>query len=109
MDSCLESYICSYCQLSRQFNMLYNNEPAVHFPICLLVSFLDSTVTNVVGCLFLLTLRQNIRKRFGIRGSTLQDVCVSCWCAPCALQQQLLELTSLGMFPGACFYAVAPL
>jgi Cys-rich protein (TIGR01571 family) len=36
--------------------------------------------------------REEIRERYGIRGSSLNDCCISAWCRPCALTQERREI-----------------
>jgi len=36
--------------------------------------------------------REEMRERYGIRGSAVGDCCVSAWCRPCALAQERREI-----------------
>ncbi|CCW68011.1 unnamed protein product [Phytomonas sp. Hart1] len=103
-NSCLEANFCFYCQLSRQHNMLYNLTPQIDIPMCVLTAFLDYATISCFSFFFQFSLRRNIRQRYGIKGNVLKDCLSTYLCGPCALQQQLLEMTSQGSFPGATFY-----
>ncbi|KAG5496604.1 hypothetical protein JIQ42_03434 [Leishmania sp. Namibia] len=107
MDSCLECYFCSVCQLSRQYNMFYHSKPELHLPVCLLVAGLNMAG---VPSTFVLeyVMRSDIRRRYGIEGNLVIDCCVSWLCWPCAVQQQFLEMTSLGLCPGMSMCCVDP-
>lgn len=107
MNSCLECCFCTVCQQSRQFNMLYNNKPELHLPVCLLITGLS---VSGIPSIFVLEyiMRSDIRRRYGIEGNLLKDCCVSWLCEACAVQQQFLEMTSLGMCPGMSMCGVAP-
>jgi Cys-rich protein (TIGR01571 family) len=110
MNSCLECFICTPCQLSRQFNMLYNLRPELHIPLCLGVVLLDSLGVPAFFALQYV-IRSDIRRRYGIEGNVIADCCISWLCLPCALQQQFLEMTSVGSCPGMSMcgtYPVAP-
>lgn len=107
MNSCLECFCCTSCQLSRQFNMVYNLKPELHLPVCLVVALLDF-VGVPAGFALQYVLRSDIRHRYGIEGDVVSDCCVSWLCAPCAIQQQFLELTSVGSCPGMSMCGVIP-
>ncbi|KPI90385.1 hypothetical protein ABL78_0461 [Leptomonas seymouri] len=107
MDSCLECCFCSPCQLSRQFNMIYNLNPELHLPMCLTIVLLGSMGLPASFVLQYI-LRSDIRRRYGIEGSVVSDCCVSWLCISCAVQQQFLELTSVGSCPGMSMCGVAP-
>ncbi|KAG5472363.1 hypothetical protein LSCM1_03762 [Leishmania martiniquensis] len=108
MNSCLECYFCTVCQLSRQFNVFYNGKPELHLPVCLLVAGLNlAGVPSIFALEFIL--RSDVRRRYGIDGNVLSDCCVSWLCGPCAVQQQFLEMTSLGLCPGVSMCCVAPM
>lgn len=107
-DSCLEAYFCFFCQLSRQYNMFYNLQPFIHLPFCVCLVLSDWMLSNIPSCLLVWSLRSDIRERYSIRGSSLGDCTVSMCCTTCALQQQLLEMTVLGSFPGAFCYHESP-
>jgi Cys-rich protein (TIGR01571 family) len=36
--------------------------------------------------------REEMRERYGIRGSAVNDCCVAAWCRPCALVQERREI-----------------
>ncbi|ORC76762.1 ama1 protein [Trypanosoma theileri] len=107
-DSCLESWCCYYCQLSRQYNLLYENIPSINWAVAmgaLLGDYcLGCLVSTVVQCM----LRARVRQRLSLQGSDCDDACMSLCCSYCSLQQSLLELTDAGLFPGACCYNKAP-
>ncbi|CAJ1030469.1 putative PLAC8 family [Leishmania shawi] len=107
MNSCLECYFCTVCQLSRQFNMFYNNTPELHLPVCAAVTALN---VGGVPSVFVLEyiIRADIRRRYGIEGNCVKDCCVSWLCGPCAVQQQFLEMTSLGLCPGMSMCGLTP-
>ncbi|KPA83161.1 hypothetical protein ABB37_02856 [Leptomonas pyrrhocoris] len=108
MNSCLECFVCAPCQLSRQFNMLYNLKPELHIPVCLAVVLLDSMGVPA-GFALQYVIRSDIRRRYGIEGNIVSDCCFSWLCAPCAIQQQFLEMTSVGSCPGMSMCGVIPL
>lgn len=108
-NSCLESFFCTWCQMSRQYNMLYNLQPAIHIPLFLTLFVATSAFGNVVPWIFLWSLRADLRHRYGIEGGCCGDCTSALLCTPCAVQQQLLEMTSLGAFPGALCYMNTPL
>lgn len=99
-DSCLEAHACFFCQLSRQYNTLYNLQPSIHVPLCVCSMLWNYVLGNMVSCLLVWSLRSDLRHRYGIEGHRCCDGCVAMCCGPCALQQQLLELTALGSCPG---------
>lgn len=102
-DSCLEALCCPYCQLSRQYNMLYNLDPTVHWPLCLGAFTCSVLVGTWVSSILLWSLRKELRQRYAIDGSGCTDCLASCCCSLCTLQQQHLEMNSLGCGPGAFF------
>ncbi|KAH9580050.1 PLAC8 motif-containing protein [Trypanosoma melophagium] len=107
-DSCLEAWCCYYCQLSRQYNLLYENRPEINWAVAMGTLLGDYCcgflVSTVVQCM----LRSKLRRSFTIDGTDFGDACASCCCSHCALQQSLLELTDAGLFPGACCYNRGP-
>ncbi|KAK7194258.1 ama1 protein [Novymonas esmeraldas] len=108
MDSCCESWWCLCCQLSRQCNMLVSNSKEIHWPYCLLMTFVDlCTGYSIVTCLFAMETRRLARERYGVKGSCCGDCCASWCCRSCSTQQVLLEMTVMNDFPGAtCYTAV---
>lgn len=85
--------------------MLYNLKAEIHVPLCLCSAIWNTLLGNTVSCLLLWSLRSDMRRRYSIEGDMCTDGLIS-WLLPtCALQQQLLEMTSLGAFPGALLYA----
>lgn len=107
MNSFLECLCCTPCQLSRQYNMLYNLQPELHVPVCLSVMLLDAMGVPA-GFALQYVLRSDIRRRYGIEGNVVEDCCISWLCAPCAIQQQFLEMTSVGACPGMSMCGVSP-
>ncbi|KAK7194256.1 PLAC8 family [Novymonas esmeraldas] len=108
MNSCLECCFCGICQMSRQYNMFYNHTADLHLPVCLVLWFLGNAGVPATFALEFV-LRADIRRRYGIEGSVARDCCVSWCCTPCAVQQQFLEMTSLGMCPGMSMCGVTPI
>jgi Cys-rich protein (TIGR01571 family) len=53
---------------------------------CLLTSCLAA------GWVLQIFSRENTRSRYGVRGSVFGDCCAVCWCGPCELTQEHLEL-----------------
>lgn len=45
-----------------------------------------------IGWVFQLRERERVRRRYGIAGSGCGDYCTVCWCNPCALAQESLEI-----------------
>ncbi|CCW61691.1 unnamed protein product [Phytomonas sp. EM1] len=103
-NSCLEACFCFYCQLVRQHNMFYNLKPEIDIPMCFLVVILDYLTFSWFSFSYLFMLRRSIRERYGIKGHMCTDCLSVLFCGCCALQQQLLEMTSQGSFPGATLY-----
>ncbi|CAD2218183.1 PLAC8 family, putative [Angomonas deanei] len=107
-NSCLEAYFCLFCQMARQYNRIENDKRGVSglFLAGLIVgSFFFSPFVICVSGAYL---RMAVRDRYRIRGNLCADGCAGCCCTCCAIQQNLLELTARGEFPGACCYDVEP-
>ncbi|CAD2218185.1 PLAC8 family, putative [Angomonas deanei] len=105
-NSFLECCCCTLCQLSRQYNMIKHHKAELPCCTCFCL-YLGTLLTG--GLLFwgcVCCVREMIRDRYGIEGSSCGDCCTTCWCTGCAIQQQLLEMTSVGEFPSACCYVV---
>ncbi|KPI90383.1 putative ama1 protein [Leptomonas seymouri] len=104
-DSCLEAWCCSRCQMSRQCNMMKNSKAEIDWDYCLCAFVLDWFFTGgIASVIFVCQAREMMRTRYGIAGNKCSDCCCSWCCGACVLQQQLLEMTSRGEFPGACCY-----
>ncbi|EPY42138.1 hypothetical protein AGDE_01785 [Angomonas deanei] len=64
------------------------------------------TMYTCADIVFLAQLRGLVRERYQIRGTLCRD-CTGAFCCRCCLvQQMLLEMTSVGDFPGATCYSV---
>lgn len=107
MNSCLECWCCMPCQMGRQYNVHYHNEAELHVPVCIALTLLDGAGVPASFALQYI-IRSDIRRRYGIEGGVVSDCCVSWLCLPCAVQQQFLELTSVGACPGMSMCGVSP-
>lgn len=107
-NSFMEAWLCTPCQQSRQFNMLFHQEAELHVPLCLsTICFAGISGLPVLsGVNFIL--RSSIRHRYAIEGSHLLDCLVSYFCLGCAIQQQYLEMTSVGSCPSMSLCCVEP-
>ncbi|KEG11274.1 ama1 protein [Trypanosoma grayi] len=105
-QSCGEAWCCFYCQLSRQFNMIYKNNPTINWPVAALACAGDQCFMGLVSIFIHFVVRNKVRRLLNISGVDLNDGLVVCLCGPCALQQSLKEMTGSGMFPGACCYDI---
>ncbi|CAD2218182.1 PLAC8 family, putative [Angomonas deanei] len=103
-NSCIEAWCCSYCQISRQYNMIRKGKPEIDWLCCLGMAFGTMCIATFVLWIGACMVRQRVRDRYGIEGNSCGDCCVTCWCTSCSVQQQLLEMTSVSDFPGACCY-----
>lgn len=102
-DSLLESLLCSCCQLSRQYNMVHYGRPEVDWAYCIGTFSWNLLLCNVPGSVAMCSLRQQLRSRYSIMGTGSEDFCTVMLCPCCALQQQLLEMKTVGCGPGAFF------
>lgn len=94
-SACMEACCCSCFQISRQYNMLENGRRGTHWPICVL-----TCLFGIANCLCVMHTRELARRRYGIKGSACGDCCVAWCCGCCAVQQQYLEMASMGDNPG---------
>lgn len=106
--SCFESWFCWRCQLSRQMNFIYYNKSGINCSCLMLFLCLDF----IFGCMptycLAVHIRNNIRERYNISGNLFCDMLCVYLFGPCTLQQQLLELTSLGENPGTTLCSKTP-
>jgi Cys-rich protein (TIGR01571 family) len=109
-DSCLESWFCTRCQMSRQCNMMKNGHPEIDWLTCCASYIVDALCAGgLLAFIFVCQTRRMARERYGIAGGCCGDCCVGWLCAQCAIQQILLEMATRGDFPGACCYQVQQL
>lgn len=108
-SSCLEGWLCGYCQVAAQYNMVVNNQSDVDWPVCLGAYWLDVCCggSGLALCLLNMMVRAKIRARYNIQpaGKEVEDCCISCYCRCCATTQQYHELTSRGSWPGGILVA----
>ncbi|CAD2218187.1 PLAC8 family, putative [Angomonas deanei] len=104
LNSFMECWCCAPCQLSRQQYRLNHASPSLDIVSCACLTCANAMTGGLAVCCCTMTVRQNMRKHYGIAGSSATDCCAAYWCTGCAIQQQLLEMTSVGQFPGACCY-----
>ena len=92
---CVDNLLCFPCQLGRQhdaLNGLFNSLNISH-----------AILAGILFCgapCFVYELRAGIRSKYGIRGSSANDVAVSCFCLPCTHCMNHRELSNRGMWPG---------
>ncbi|EPY29314.1 ama1 protein [Strigomonas culicis] len=105
-NSCLEAWFCITCQLARQYNMLHNSQPTPHMPMLCMLWILGIAFCGPLPTLCLTyNVRGTMRSQYGVQGTDCVDCLIACCIPSCAVQQQLLEMTSLGYFPGSCCYS----
>ncbi|CAD2218184.1 ama1 protein [Angomonas deanei] len=105
-NSFVECWCCPLCQLSRQYHRMKKGTAGMDVPCCVLLACGLLLTGGLLTWIGTCKIRQRVRDRYQIRGNCCGDCCVTCWCSGCAVQQQLLEMTSVREFPGACCYVV---
>eukprot|EP00658_Telonema_sp_P-2_P044390 TRINITY_DN3225_c0_g1_i3.p1 TRINITY_DN3225_c0_g1~~TRINITY_DN3225_c0_g1_i3.p1 ORF type:complete len:182 (-),score=32.94 TRINITY_DN3225_c0_g1_i3:257-802(-) len=106
--SCLESFFCEVCQVSRQYNALHNNTNEINWAAMGGSVLIDaSAYAPLSHCFLLWHVRHNLRQKYNIAGSPMGDATVALCCGPCAVAQQYRELAHRGEWSGACC-ATAP-
>ncbi|CAD2218186.1 ama1 protein [Angomonas deanei] len=101
----MECWCCPCCQLSRVHNKLKHNKAEMNVGICVGIS-IGSILIGIVMLACICHQRKKIRERYGIKGNCCSDCCTAYCCGGCAIQQHLLEMSSMGEFPSACCYTV---
>lgn len=94
-DSCCEACFCLPCQLSRQCNMIKNNLPTISCCYCFLFTCINPLFGSLPICCGTMQMRTTVRTRYGIDGNCCGDCCSAMFCMTCAVQQILLEMTSM--------------
>ncbi|RNF05268.1 Ama1 protein [Trypanosoma rangeli] len=106
---CVEAWCCYYCQLSRQYNVVVQRGgPTIDGMICLAAYCGDYFCGGIVSPILHCSMRTKLRESLNIRGTVVDDFCCALCCGSCTLQQSLMEMTAVGMFPGACCYEAPP-
>ncbi len=72
------------------------------FVLFLLVLIAALAIPISVGAVYAGRRRTQMRKAFGIPGSSVGDCCLWCWCGPCALAQETRTLWHNNVKDGVC-------
>lgn len=128
-ENAMDVLLCHRCVLSQQYNLLYNGEPSIHWPLLIGTALLDAlsyTVPSAFLCTAVL-IRQSLRRRYQIgeanpdvtnasgcaacqhdTTSMGEDFFAVCCCTVCATCQQHREMTLRGDWPGKCLFGTNP-
>jgi Cys-rich protein (TIGR01571 family) len=104
-DDCANSaeiFLCHWCHLSRQFNMISHNKPEINYSYCCVVCIADIFIFPGLGTLTSnLKIRGILQQKYNIDNlNFFDDIVYAILLPPCVVCQHYREMTLHNQCPG---------
>jgi Cys-rich protein (TIGR01571 family) len=102
-NSCLEGWCCSWCQQSRQYNVIQTGKQDIDLAACC-GSFIVDYFCSGIGSMILAYMnREALRRRYNLQGDGCNDCLVAVFCTTCVACQNYREMSMHSEWPsGEC-------
>jgi Cys-rich protein (TIGR01571 family) len=93
-DECLDVWCCRWCKMGHMHYRLERGYAGMDPLVCSFIMLVDFCTGGCASPVMTWVLRTAILKRYAIRETPLDTICISGCCYPCALCQQAREMTA---------------
>ena len=87
ITSCLDAYLCCWCQNARQYNVMKTGSNDIDVGVCLGACCVDWCCGGIGTPILSYMNRDAVRTRFGIEGGGCEDCCAALFCQICVISR----------------------